>query len=105
MEDKKPINRILETRFATIKIDDEEIIHVKGKEGADVTKEDFELLDNWLKNLNLKKQIIFADRSQGYSHTFDAQKLLMQKKILLHLLCMLQLRLSWNWQKWQKMFT
>jgi len=38
------------------------------------------LLDNWLKNFNLKKQIIFADRSQSYSHTFDAQKLLMQKK-------------------------
>ncbi len=37
-------------------------------------------LDNWLKKLNLKRQIIFADRSESYSHTFDAQKLLMQKK-------------------------
>ena len=80
MDDPKSKKNTLETNFATIKIDDEGIIHVTGKEGVDVTKEDFELLDNWLKKLNLVKQIIFADRSQSYSHTFDAQKLLMQKK-------------------------
>ena len=58
----------------------EEIIHVKGKEGADVTRKDFELLDNWLAKFNLEKRIIFADRSQSYSHTFDAQKFMMNKE-------------------------
>ena len=74
------LNRKLETDFATLELDDKNIIHVTGKEGADVTKSDFELIDNWIEKFNLEKQIIFADRSQSYSHTFEAQKLLMQKK-------------------------
>ena len=69
-----------ETDFATLELDDNNIIHVTGKEGADVSRKDFELLDNWLEKLNLEKQIIFADRSQSYSHTFDAQKMLMNNK-------------------------
>ena len=73
-------NRKLETDFATVEIDDDGIIHVKGKEGSDVTSKDFELLENWLTKFNLEKQIIFADRTQSYSHTFDAQKMLMQNK-------------------------
>jgi len=80
MEDLNSKQTKLETDFATLEIDDDGIIHVTGKEGADVTKKDFELLNNWLTKLNLKKQIIFADRSQSYSHTFDAQKMLMNKK-------------------------
>ena len=74
------LNRKLETDFATLELDDKNIIHVTGKEGADVTKSDFELIDNWIEKFNLEKQIIFADRSQSYSHTFDAQKMLMRKK-------------------------
>ncbi|RKY95070.1 MAG: hypothetical protein DRQ01_00745 [Ignavibacteriae bacterium] len=70
----------METEFATLELDDKNIIHVTGKEGADVTKSDFELIDNWIEKFNLEKQIIFADRSQSYSHTFDAQKMLMRKK-------------------------
>ncbi|NNG26850.1 MAG: hypothetical protein HKM87_04945 [Ignavibacteriaceae bacterium] len=80
MDDLNSKQPKLETDFATLEIDDDGIIHVKGKEGADVTKKDFKLLENWLTKLNLKKQIIFADRSQSYSHTFDAQKMLMNKK-------------------------
>ncbi len=80
MEDSNSIEKKLKTNFATVEIDNEGIIHVTGKEGADVTKKDFELLNNWLAKFNLKKQIIFADRSQSYSHTFDAQKMLMNKK-------------------------
>ncbi len=80
MSDKIPQNRKLETDFATVELDDEQIIYVKGKEGRDVTKEDFELLDSWIAELKLEKILIFADRSQSYSHTFDAQKFLMQKK-------------------------
>ena len=74
------LNRKLETDFATLELDDKNIIRVTGKEGADVTKSDFELIDNWIEKFNLEKQIIFADRSQSYSHTFDAQKMLMRKK-------------------------
>ena len=80
MSNEDSPNRKLETDFATVEVDDDGIIHVKGKEGADVNKKDFELLDDWLKKLNLEKLIIFADRTQSYSHTFDAQKMLMQKK-------------------------
>ncbi len=36
-------------------------------------------MDGWT-SLNLNKLIIFADRSQSYSHTFEAQKYLMKKK-------------------------
>ena len=70
----------LETDFAIVEIDAEGIIHVEGKEGADVNKKDFELLDSWLEKFNLEKRIIFADRSKSYSHTFDAQKMLMNRK-------------------------
>jgi hypothetical protein len=80
MNDTNPIDKKLETKFATVKLDDEGIIHVKGKEGADVTKEDFELLDTWMNSLNLDKFIIFADRTHSYSHTFEAQKFLMEKQ-------------------------
>jgi len=81
MDSLKQINeRKLETDFATLELDDKNIIHVTGKEGVDVTKSDFELIDNWIEKFNLEKQIIFADRSQSYSHTFDAQKMLMRKK-------------------------
>lgn len=67
----------LETDFATLYIDDEGIVHVKGKEGAEITKEDFELLNTWIRKFDLEKWIIFADRSESYSHSFDAQKKLM----------------------------
>jgi tmRNA-binding protein len=80
MSNTDALNRKLETNFATVEIDDGGIIHVKGKEGADVTRKDFEILDNWLAKFNLEKLIIFADRSQSYSHTFDAQKFLMNKE-------------------------
>ena len=80
MSNTDSLNRKLETDFATLELDDNNIIHVKGKEGVDVTKSDFELIDNWIEKFNLEKQIIFADRSQSYSHTFDAQKMLMRKK-------------------------
>ena len=80
MSNTDSLNRKLETDFATLELDDKNIIHVTGKEGADVTKSDFELIDNWIEKFNLEKQIIFADRSQSYSHTFDAQKMLMRKK-------------------------
>jgi len=80
MSNEDSPNRKLETDFATVEIDDDGIIRVKGKEGADVNKKDFELLDAWLKKLNLEKLIICADRTQSYSHTFDAQKMLMQIK-------------------------
>jgi tmRNA-binding protein len=80
MSNTDALNRKLETNFATVEIDDGGIIHVKGKEGADVTRKDFELLDNWLAKFNLEKRIIFADRSQSYSHTFNAQKFLMNKE-------------------------
>jgi len=80
MSNTDSLNKKLETEFATLELDDKNIIHVTGKEGADVTKSDFELIDNWIEKFNLEKQIIFADRSQSYSHTFDAQKMLMRKK-------------------------
>ena len=80
MSNTDALNRKLETNFATVEIDDGGIIHVKSKEGADVTRKDFELLDNWLAKFNLEKRIIFADRSQSYSHSFDAQKFLMNKE-------------------------
>ena len=80
MADSNSKQKKLETDFASAEVDDNGIIHVTGKEGADVTKEDFELLDEWMKSLNLNKLIVFADRSQSYSHTFDAQKYLMDKK-------------------------
>jgi hypothetical protein len=69
-----------EAHFAFLEVDDNDIIYVAGKEGIDVTKEDFELLDEWMNSLNLNKLIIFADRSHSYSHTFEAQKYLMQKR-------------------------
>ncbi len=77
---KKINEKKWETHFATLELDDNNIIHVKGKEGVDVTKKDFELLSNWFEKLNLEKQIIFADRSQSYSHTFEAQKFIMRKE-------------------------
>ena len=80
MSNTDSLNRKLETDFATVEIDDDGIIHVKGKEGADVTSKDFELLETSIKKLTPEKQIIFADRTQSYSHTFDAQKMLMQNK-------------------------
>ena len=80
MSNTDSLNKKLETDFATLELDDKNIIHVTGKEGVDVTKSDFELIDNWIEKFNLEKQIIFADRSQSYSHTFDAQKMLMRKK-------------------------
>ena len=80
MEDTNLKQQKLETDFATVEIDAEGIIHVEGKEGADVTKKDFELLDSWLAKFNLEKRIICADRSKSYSHTFDAQKMLMNRK-------------------------
>jgi len=80
MSNTDSLNKKLETEFATLELDDKNIIHVTDKEGADVTKSDFELIDNWIEKFNLEKQIIFADRSQSYSHTFDAQKMLMRKK-------------------------
>jgi len=80
MSNEDSLNRKLVTDIGTIEIDDDGIIYVKGKEGVDVNKKDFELLDNWLTKFNLEKRIIFADRTHSYSHTFDAQKMLMQKK-------------------------
>ena len=80
MSNTDSLNKKLETDFATLELDDKNIIYVTGKEGVDVTKSDFELIDNWIEKFNLEKQIIFADRSQSYSHTFDAQKMLMRKK-------------------------
>ncbi len=68
-----------EAHFAFLEVDDNNIIYVAGKEGIDVTKEDFELLDEWMNSLNFGKLIVFADRSQSYSHTFEAQKYLMEK--------------------------
>ena len=79
MEESNSKPQKLETNFATAEIDDDGIIHVMGKEGIDVTKEDFELLDEWMNSLNLNKHIVFADRSHSYSHTFEAQKYLMEK--------------------------
>ena len=80
MSNTDSLNKKLETDFATLELDDKNIIHVTGKECVDVTKSDFELIDNWIEKFNLEKQIIFADRSQSYSHTFDAQKMLIRKK-------------------------
>jgi hypothetical protein len=80
MNDKTPNDKKLVTKFATVEIDEEGIIHVKGKEGADVTGKDFEFLDKWIAKFNLKKQIIFADRTKSYSHSFDGQKKLMNVK-------------------------
>ncbi len=37
-----------EAGFAMLEVDDNNIIYVAGKEGIDVTKEDFELLDGWM---------------------------------------------------------
>ena len=62
MADSNSKKKKLETGFASTEVDDDGIIHVTGKEGADVTKENFELLDEWMKSLNLKKLIVFADR-------------------------------------------
>ena len=80
MADSNSIQKKLETDFAFAEVDDNGIIHVIGKEGADVTKENFELLDEWMKSLKLSKLIVFADRSHSYSHTFDAQKYLMDRQ-------------------------
>jgi hypothetical protein len=79
MEEPNSKQKKLETNFATAEVDDDGIIHVMGKEGVDVTKENFELLDEWMNSLNLNKLIVFADRSHSYSHTFEAQKYLMEK--------------------------
>jgi len=80
MANSNSIQKKLETDFASAEVDDNGIIHVMGKEGADVTKENFELLDGWMKSLKLSKLIVFADRSHSYSHTFDAQKYLMDRQ-------------------------
>lgn len=77
---KKLYDRKWEAPFAYLELDENNIIHVKGKEGVDVTKKDFELLDEWITSLDVDKVIILADRTKSYSHTFDAQKFLMEKK-------------------------
>jgi len=96
MSNEDSPNRKLETDFATVEIDDDGIIRVKGKEGADVNKKDFELLDAWLKKINSDKLIIFADRTQSYSHTFDAQKMLMLRFLLIKKKHLRGLKLSFS---------